>query len=231
MVVQRYALEALLEHLAEAIELGGSVAIHLERDQARDGQRPQGIGLAEPGFEQLRGVGNAQGSHRGNAGLRGEKARYICHDLVDVGTVTGLDLYRHLAGDIAQPSVSRLVHHVDRAGGEAGKKAHDGDNECQRAPGHRSGGHDWRIGLRLVAPAGPRPQRGLLRVLMRRRTPTLGVRRRTRDGAAEIGLEPRTPWIEGRRPGWSVIRSGHDPRAVRDAAPWSAASAGGRAWR
>ena len=56
----------------------------------------------------------------------------------------GFDLHRHLAGDVAQPGVGRLVHHVDGAGRQAGEKAHDGDDEGERAAGDRAGRNDRR---------------------------------------------------------------------------------------
>ena len=73
MVVQRYALEPLFQGLAQAIELGGSVAVDLDGNQSRDRQGAQRIGLAEPWLEQLRRIGNAQRPDGGNAGLCGRK--------------------------------------------------------------------------------------------------------------------------------------------------------------
>ena len=81
-------------------------------------------------------------------GWRDRKRGDVGHRLVDVGALLGLDLHRDLAGDVAQPGGGRLVHHVDRAGRQAGEKAHDGDDERQRAAGDRAGRHDRRGRLR-----------------------------------------------------------------------------------
>ena len=136
------------------VEVGRIGAIELDGDDARDRQRIERVGLSQPRLEQLRGIAHAQRTRIDDARLLRQEARDVADELVDVGAVLHLDLHRDLAGDVAQPGRGGLVHHVDRAGRQAGEEAHDGDHQRQRAAGDGAGRHDRRVGLSRLVAAG-----------------------------------------------------------------------------
>ena len=155
VVVERNALgTARQARCAAPSRLGGVLRSSSRAIRRGTGSVGERVGLPEPWLQQLGRVGDAQRTHAGDAGLARQEAAHVRDQLVDVGTLLGLDLHSDFAGDIAQPGGGRLVHHVDRAGSQAGEKAHDGDDERQRAAVTEPAGTIGAVGLRrIVAPA------------------------------------------------------------------------------
>jgi hypothetical protein len=151
VIVEGDALEFTAKSGRDFLKVRRLHAIDFNRNEARHGQRLQGIGIAEPGFQQ-RGRGfQRQRLCRPDARLPFKEGHDVEHRLVGIDLVTWLDLHGHLTGDVAQPGVGRLLDHPHRARGQTGEEAHDGDDERQRPAGDGSRRHDRCRHLHLAA--------------------------------------------------------------------------------
>ncbi len=68
---------------------------------------------------------------------------------LDVVAGARLDLDGDVARDVGAPALRGLGDQNRAAGGEAGEKRHDGDDDDQRAAGDRIGGHQRHVALEL----------------------------------------------------------------------------------
>ncbi len=137
--------------MRDGLQVRRRAAIQLQRDKARHGERLERVDLAEPRLEQRGRFLDGKRPHIRDAGLAAEKRRDLQHDLLGVDLILGLDLDRHLAGDVLEPGVGRLPDHVDGAGRQAGQEAHDRDHERERLARDRSCRHDRRGRLGAAA--------------------------------------------------------------------------------
>ncbi|MEI2736101.1 MAG: hypothetical protein V9G24_15815 [Rhodoblastus sp.] len=133
------------------IEIDRRSGSELEHDHARHRNLVEVDALTEPRLEQQFGFALGHGADIGDAG----KGAYGLDDAGDVGVDIaigrGFELNRRLARHARTPFLARLTDQDGAAGGERGQKAHDGDDDDQRAAGNARCGH--QRGLAVARPS------------------------------------------------------------------------------